>query len=55
MYLLAQTQLFEKGINAATSISNSWDETWNDVLSGSSDVGLTLYGEIARVSRWTSF
>ena len=49
MYLLAQTQLFEKGINAATSISNSWDETWNDVLSGSSDSGLTLYGEIARV------
>ena len=48
-HLLAQTQLFNKGLDAARSISNSWDETWQDVLSGSSDSGLTLYGEIARV------
>ncbi len=48
-HLLAQTQLFNKGIDAATSISNSWNETWQDVLSGSSTGGLTIYGELARV------
>ncbi|MGK7947265.1 MAG: hypothetical protein AB4368_00280 [Xenococcaceae cyanobacterium] len=49
MYFLAQTQLFEKGINAAISISDSWDETWRDVLSGSGVAERTLYGELARL------
>ncbi len=49
MYFLAQARLFEKGIDAAISTSDSWNETWLDVLKSSSDAGVTLYGEIARV------
>ena len=49
MYLLAQSQLFQRGINAAQSAATSWDETWNDVLGGGSIAGRTLYGELARL------
>ena len=49
MYFFAQTSLFNQGIRAAQSTSDSWNQTWLDVLSGSTSSGLTLYGELANV------
>ena len=55
MQLLANLDFFEQGINAAESISNSWDNQWSNVLGlGGSLSGTTLYGVIADVGVYSA-
>lgn len=47
--LLANLTIFEQGIEAARSVSQSWDLVWKNTLGGSTDSGFLLYGAICNI------
>lgn len=44
IYSLANTDLFERGVDAARSVTESWDKVWTDTLGDGTYTGTLLYG-----------
>jgi hypothetical protein len=49
MYTLANLTIFEQGIEAARSVSESWDLVWKNTIGGGTNSGFLLYGAICNI------